>query len=89
MKYKQNRKLEQITESTLIVGADIGKKVHVARAQDFRGIEYGSRLTFENTHAGFNRLIQWIRTLQDEMKKTTFFSEWNRPVITGCRWLSF
>jgi transposase len=69
MKYNQNRKLVQITESTLIVGADIGKKVHVARAQDFRGIEYGSRLTFENTHAGFNRLIQWIRTLQAEHEK--------------------
>jgi transposase len=70
MKYKQNRKLEQITESTLIVGADIAKKVHVARAQDFRGMEYGSRLTFENTHAGFNRLIRWIRTLQTEHGKT-------------------
>jgi hypothetical protein len=34
MKYKQNRKLAQITESTLIVGVDIAKKVHVARAQE-------------------------------------------------------
>ncbi|GGE29918.1 hypothetical protein GCM10011571_35110 [Marinithermofilum abyssi] len=68
MKYKQNRKLEQITES--IIGADIAKKVHVARAQDFRGIEYGSRLTFENTHAGFSQLIRWIRTLQKEHGKT-------------------
>jgi hypothetical protein len=52
MKYKQNRKLMQITESTLIVGVDIARKVHVARAQDFRGIEYSSRLTFENTTLG-------------------------------------
>lgn len=70
MKYMQNRKLEQITESTLIVGADIAKKVHVARAQDFRGMEYGSRLMFENSHAGFHRLIRWIRTLQTEHEKT-------------------
>jgi transposase len=70
MKYKQNRKLVQITESTLIVGADIARKVHVARAQDFRGIEYGRHLTFENTYAGFHRLIQWIRTLQAEHEKT-------------------
>lgn len=33
-------------------------------------MKYGSRLTFENSHAGFNRLIRWIRTLQTEHGKT-------------------
>jgi hypothetical protein len=39
----------------------------VARAQDFRGIEYGRHLTFENTYAGFNQLLQ------------SDFSEFKRP----------
>ena len=89
MKYKQNRKLEQITDSSLIVGADIAKKVHVARAQDFRGIEYGSRLTFENTHAGFNRLIGGFEHSRQNMRKRTSFLDWNQPAIIGCHWLSF
>ncbi|MGF9712824.1 hypothetical protein EXW96_03640 [Paenibacillus sp. JMULE4] len=45
MKYKQskkqNQRILQITESTLVVGADIAKKTHVARAVDYRGIELG------------------------------------------------
>jgi transposase len=39
MKYTQNKKIEQVNESTLIIGADIAKQKHIARAQDFRGIE--------------------------------------------------
>ncbi|SEI12029.1 Transposase [Halobacillus karajensis] len=63
MNYNQNTKLAQITSQTLIVGVDIAKHNHVARAQDFRGIELGSSLTFENTKAGFNSLLDWIQQL--------------------------
>ena len=42
MNYNQNDKIAQITSHTLIVGVDIAKFKHVARAQDFRGIEFGS-----------------------------------------------
>ncbi|MCP3026455.1 IS110 family transposase [Halobacillus sp. A5] len=63
MNYNQNKKLAQITSQTLIVGVDIAKHNHVARAQDFRGIELGSSLTFENTQAGFNSLLDWIQQL--------------------------
>lgn len=45
MKYKQSKKQNQrimrITDKTLVVGADIAKETHVARAIDFRGIELG------------------------------------------------
>lgn len=45
MKYKQskkqNQRILQITESTLVVGADIAKKTHAARVVDYRGIELG------------------------------------------------
>ncbi|MBA4603415.1 IS110 family transposase, partial [Thermoactinomyces sp. AMNI-1] len=49
MKYKQNRKIEQINESTLIIGADIAKHKHIARAVDFRGIELGKTLAFSQS----------------------------------------
>ena len=41
MKQKQNQRITRITEATLVVGADIAKKIHVARAVDFRGINVG------------------------------------------------
>ncbi|SFD76725.1 Transposase, partial [Lentibacillus persicus] len=59
MNYNRNEKIRQITEETLIVGIDIAKKKHVARAQDDRGIDLGKRLVFENNISGFERLINW------------------------------
>lgn len=41
MNYTQNQRISQITESTLIVGVDIAKHKHVARAQNDRGFMYG------------------------------------------------
>jgi len=38
MNYSQNKKILQLTDKTLIIGVDIAKYKHVARAQDFRGI---------------------------------------------------
>ena len=37
MKMKQNQRITRITEKTLVVGVDIAKRLHVARAVDFRG----------------------------------------------------
>ncbi len=45
LKQKQNQRITQITDSTLVVGAEIAKKIHVARAVDFRGIELGKDCT--------------------------------------------
>ncbi len=70
MKYNQNRKINQVTEANLIVGVDIAKKKHVARAQDFRGIQFGKALTIENTRAGFTKLLTWMRSLMVEHDKT-------------------
>lgn len=70
MKYSQNQRILQVSESTLIIGADIAKHNHVARAQDFRGIEFGKALTFQNTRNGLNGLVYWIRTLMKEHQKT-------------------
>lgn len=39
MNYTQNHKIAQVTESTLVVGVDIGSERHYARAFDWRGLE--------------------------------------------------
>jgi len=70
MKYKQNEKILQLTEETLIIGIDIAKHKHVARAQDFRGIQFGKPLTFENSHAGFTSLMNWVHLIQSKQEKT-------------------
>lgn len=69
MNYTQNQKISQITPSTLIVGIDIAKDKHVARAQDDRGIEFGKRLIFENRMHGFQMLVNWAESLRKENDK--------------------
>lgn len=60
MNYTQNQKISQITSSSLIIGIDVAKDKHVARAQDDRGIEFGKRLIFENRIHGFQKLVDWV-----------------------------
>ena len=66
MNYNQNDKIAQITSHTLIVGVDIAKFKHVARAQDFRGIEFGSAFHFENTKDHFELFLDWIKNLLEK-----------------------
>jgi transposase len=40
----------------------------VARAQDFRGLEFSAPLYFENTNSSFNCFIEWIKKLMDQNK---------------------
>ncbi len=63
MSITQNSKIRRITDSTLVVGADIAKKVHVARASNARGIELGKSLSFDNSRRGLVKLLTWMRTL--------------------------
>lgn len=64
MKYTQNKKIMQVTERTLVVGVDIAKHKHYARALNYRGIELGKALVFENTSSGFARLGYWMVELK-------------------------
>src|SRR5690625_2549673 len=64
MDFTQNHRLAQITENTLIIGVDIAKRKHVARAIDDRGRDLVKRLVFENTLLGFNDLLTWTETLK-------------------------
>jgi hypothetical protein len=66
MNSTQNQKITQITSTTLIVGVDIAKFKHVARAQDFRGVEYGKPIAFENSLEGFECFVSWFRKIMSE-----------------------
>ncbi|MBV7509811.1 IS110 family transposase, partial [Bacillus sp. sid0103] len=68
MNYNQNEKIAQITSQTLIIGVDIAKYKHVARAQDFRGLEFSAPFYFENTNSSFNSFIEWLKKLMDQNK---------------------
>ncbi|WCK52997.1 transposase [Aneurinibacillus sp. Ricciae_BoGa-3] len=70
MNYKQNQPIEQMNEFTLVVGVDIAKHKHVARAQGYRGIEIGKPCTFDNSRSGFTHLWKWTRSLMEAHCKT-------------------
>ncbi|HOQ01462.1 MAG TPA: IS110 family transposase [Acetivibrio clariflavus] len=59
MKYTQNEKILQIKEITLIIGIDVSSEKHYARAFNFRGVEYGKLLIFDNNAEGFAKLKEW------------------------------
>jgi transposase len=70
MNYKQNEKILQLTDETLIVGIDIAKNKHVARAQDYRGIQFGKALYFENSFDGFQSFMCWMDELASQNSKS-------------------
>ena len=70
MNYTQNEKIMQVKNSTLVVGVDIAKNKHAARAFNFRGIEYDKAIFFENNEAGFKKLLHWIRKISEKGNKT-------------------
>ncbi|QMV41201.1 IS110 family RNA-guided transposase [Cohnella cholangitidis] len=67
---KQNQRIERITGDHLIIGIDIAKFNHVARATDFRGIERGKHLVFSNDLDGFQKLHAWVQSLKLQFNKT-------------------
>jgi transposase len=70
MSLTQNEKIRQVTESTIVVGVDIASETHWARAFDWRGIELGKIISFENSAEGFLNLMSWIATQSAKERKT-------------------
>ena len=70
MKRNQNEKISQIKNETLVVGIDIGKETHYARAFDFRGIELAKLLRFSNTAQGYEALDSWMKNTMQQKAKT-------------------
>lgn len=69
MNNTQNEKKMQIHSSMLVVGVDIAKKIHYARAFDDRGIELGKVCKFANSREGFQKFSIWMEALQAKHKK--------------------
>lgn len=66
----QNKKIEAITEKTLVLGIDIGSETHYARAFDHRGMEYSKKaFKFSNTEAGFVTFQAWILEMKEKHGK--------------------
>ena len=72
---RSNRKLEAITYKTIVVGIDIAKSRQWARFVDYRGMEIGKAVSFNNDREGFEYIVSEIRT-----KIKTFDAE---KVIVG------
>jgi len=63
MKNTVERRLEEITPRTLVVGIDIAKTVHWARFTDYRGVEIGKPMSFTNDLQGFTSIVTRINEL--------------------------
>ncbi len=62
----QNKKIEAITETTLIIGIDVGSETHFARAFNYRGIEYSKKpLKFSNDEVGFETFKAWMLDIKE------------------------
>ena len=60
-----DEKIEQVTDTTMVVGIDIGSQTHYARAFDNRGRELTKRVfSFKNDIEGFNSFYLWTETLR-------------------------
>jgi len=70
MKRTQNEKILQIKFETLVVGIDVGKETHYARAFDCRGIELAKLLRFSNTNQGYESLEEWMQEIMKKQGKT-------------------
>jgi len=69
MKYTQNEKILQLNDQTLIIGVDVASETHYARAFDYRGIEVGKVIRFDNNALGFASLASWVRELRVKHQK--------------------
>ena len=70
MNCKQNQRINQVKELTLVVGIDIGSTTQYARAFDWRGIELGKVFEFSNSREGFESFHNWMQWLRDKNKKS-------------------
>jgi len=70
MNCSQNKKLNQVTEETLVIGIDIAHETQWARAFDWRGVELGKVFRFENSKEGFEAFGRWVEKLKHSTGKT-------------------
>jgi len=75
METRLNQRLLEITNATLIVGVDIAKQVQWARFTDYRGVEIGKAIRFENDRAGFESIVARIENIRNNKAMRTSFDK--------------
>jgi transposase len=65
----RERRLSQLNEKSFIVGIDISKGFHVARAFNYRGIELGKTIQFDNDILGYKNFEIWCNYLMNKNDK--------------------
>ena len=63
MKNRTNQRIEEITIGTLIVGVDVAKETQWARFVDYRGIEHGKTVSFQNNRRGYESIVIKVREI--------------------------
>lgn len=87
MNYTQNSKIAQVSESTLVIGVDIGSEYHFARVFDWRGRELTRKVfRFSNSLDGYEHFGEWAVDWQTRSGKS--------DIIVGCEptghyWFTF
>lgn len=67
MKSTQNKKIQQVKESTMVVGIDVGSEKHYFRAFNWRGIELTKKpVPFSNSMMGFNAFYEEVTRLKEQ-----------------------
>lgn len=70
MKSTQNIKIEQVKETKMVIGIDVGSEKHYFRAFNWRGIEVTRKpVPFSNSMEGFNSFCNYVTEL---MQKNNF-----------------
>ena len=70
-KFDKNKKLDFVTDETLIIGCDVGSEIHFIRAIDARGRELSTTaFAFANNANGFQEALAWGLLLAAESGKT-------------------
>ncbi len=67
MKSTQNKKIQQVKETTLVVGIDVGSEKHYFRAFNWRGIELTKKpIPFSNSMVGFNAFYEEVARIMEQ-----------------------
>ena len=69
MNNKRNQKINQVTNSTLIIGIDIAKRTHYACAVDDRGRELSKSFAVHQSNQGFQQFYIHLHQLMKKQGK--------------------
>ena len=87
MNSTRNKKIEQVKETTMIVGIDIGSEKHYFRAFNWRGIELTRKpVAFSNSMEGFN---SFYNTIVELIQKSELEEALVGIEPTGHYWFDF